>query len=221
MGAQVDTELLNANHKARHDSSQWFHCFETLADARDRIRKQTGDKTFAHFDEAQLELLREAASQLSRYVSIANEHRSSANAEFERTQAILWPKQPARDLSDAAMVALGERMAADPSQITSNLEGQAYIKHCHNETCDKVAKDGCCGGKPSSDGHCFDYAGPCPRVQQIDQCTKFATDFVKWVDSEHEQAGLAAVDARLNSPPSLDMGVDYVGFSTGNDAATS
>lgn len=185
--------IKDAYAKARHDHSQWTGCFGALADLRTKLNKELDGRCIFHYDPEQVEVLEAAAKALSPIIGRASRNRAEAESEMERMRALLFSEPP----SDKEFYEIGERMAADPKAITTNIEGSAYLAHTFRETCDKVKRDGCCGGEPNSEGRCFDYAGICPNHSEATKATAFCEGYLKWLDDVQEQAGLAAVAARL------------------------
>ena len=193
---QQRQELGDAHHAAQQAAHYWYQAFESLAYARDSIRKACGDRCFVKHHGETLEFLNQAASSLSRFVSEAMKRRDEANAELNRVHAILLPKPDCTPLTDQEFADLGERMAANPKAITSNTEGAAFIAHLDKIRVEKIDREGCCGEKPSADGYCFGF-GKCPRFEEIERCERFVSDYLAWLEQINEQSGLAAVAARL------------------------
>lgn len=197
--------ISDAYNKARHDAMQWFQCFNTLAELRNRLLRELDGRCFVQYDAEQVELIEEAAKQLSWQVGKANKKREELNADVERLKAVLFPPT----ISDEAIRELGERMAANPQSISTNIEGSAYLAHINKIDHENIAKDGCCGRVPDSSGYCYGV-GSCPRFHEAESAVSFCNDYVKWTENAQEQSGLAAVAARLSDGPVISSEVSNV-----------
>lgn len=193
-------QLTEIHHQSRHDAFQWFECFETLASARKIVSRAMGDRNVIKHDEQQLALLKDAEQKLNMFAAIAMRNRNAAKTEFDRVDAILFPKKP--DTTDEQITEIGERMAADPTKITSNIEGIAYLSHCNRVKREAIERDGCCGGKPMSDGICFGI-GQCPRHQEANAAVTFCNGYLNWLDEINELTGLAGDTARQDVSSSV------------------
>lgn len=189
--------LINAHHTARHQEHRWYQCFESLLSARNSILHAAGDKAFVQHDGEQLELLKDAATDLGRFVGIARKNRDAANAEMARIDEQLGePKAVA--LTDVEFAELGMAMAANPTAISTNIEGSAFIAECDRQKREAIAIDGCCGGTPMADGYCYGI-GKCPRHFEAEACVGFVNRYIGWLDHIEDETALAAVAARLST----------------------
>jgi len=116
-----------------------------------------------------------------------------------------------RATTDEEYAAIGARMYADPSKITTNIEGSAYLSHCGKIDRENIAKHGCCGREPDREGYCFGV-GMCPRHQEATQAVEFCNGYLKWLEQINELTnGLADDTARhCVSSPVIESELSHV-----------
>jgi hypothetical protein len=101
------------------------------------------------------------------------------------------------------LIALGRKMARNPSAVATNIEGYALRAYHTDEAYRQIALTGCCGGKADCDGHCWAIGFRCPLLDEVGRLERFARGFLQWLDDLEDESALAAIAARLSVSSSV------------------
>lgn len=182
-------------------ASRWAMVASTLIRKRDELRwlTQAGEDCGVYNTPEQRALYDRAANALGPFIAEAMRNKREIDQQIEAKR----PKAPEYiSLTDAEFAELGAAMAANPTEITSNIDGLAFLHERDRQKREAIARDGCCGGEATADGVCYGI-GKCPRHFEAQSAVNFVTGYLQWLDDLQEQSGLAAVAARLSVPCSL------------------
>ncbi len=75
------------------------------------------------------------------------------------------PIEQRDDITDAEMLALGERVHSGEIYDPTNLAMFAYHMWLSHQNRERYEREGCCGGTPRGDGTCLGV-GMCPNVSE-------------------------------------------------------
>lgn len=155
---------------------------KVLLDAQDALRYAAGPESLLHPDEEDAETLRQAANMLYPFVKRVKDRREQHDANRAEAR---------RQIDEASQ---------PPPPALTNVQMHDELNAVADAKRERIACDGCCGGKPMSDGVCFGI-GMCPQVVQANQCVKFCNSVVEFAEQVNQESGLAAVAARLSEAP--------------------